>query len=68
MFEILLFFEHHDNMNESRFVVEVNQLSRVLINIRKKTKLENYLKQTRMDNNDQMYQYCWNYITAIICF
>ena len=32
------------------------------------TKLEDYLKQTRIDNSDWMCQRCWNYITAIIYF
>ena len=30
------FFEHHYNINELRFVVEANQLSKILINICKR--------------------------------
>ena len=31
-------------------------------------KLENYLKQTRINNSNQMHQYYWSYIIIIVCF
>ena len=44
------FFEHHYNINESKFAIRKNKSFRTLINVRKKIKLKNNSKQTKINN------------------